>query len=256
VAVVGIMTLGLGPWSEALAQPTFELGFKAGLSLSKLSGSDLEESNSGTFDLGDGFTGVGTVSSGIGDMKPGFIGGGYAMVHINDRLGVRLEALYSMKGGQGNNSGLFDVYDPTNVFVGTVNLSGTNHLSINYFEVPLLGVATFPTGTASAFELFAGPSFAFKTSAKLKEEITFSTLGASQTETQTTDVGDSFKSTDVGGVLGAGIVFHRDTHPLFMEARWTMGFTEIDNTGGGADWKNSAIAINLGVGFPMVNTSR
>lgn len=256
LVVVGAMALSMAAWSDGIAQPTYEFGFKAGASFSKLSGSNLEQSDPGPFDLGSGYTGTGVISSGINDMKPGFIGGAYGTLHFSQRFGVRLEALYSMKGGKGDNSGVIDIYDPTNAFVGTLSISGTNHLSLNYFEVPLLAVATFPTGETSAFEAFAGPSFAFKTSATIKEEITTSLLGSSQTQSQSTDVGDSFKSTDLGGVVGAGMTFGSRAHPVFLEARWTMGFSEIDDTGSGADWKNSAIAINLGVAFPVVTTSR
>jgi len=244
-----------------MASPIFvELGLKAGVAFSKLSGSNLERTDSGPFDLGGGFTGAGFVSSGIQDMKAGFLGGAYGTVHFNERLAVRLEALYSMKGGKGGNSGTVDVYDPSNLsnpFIGTITLTGTNQLSLAYVELPLLGVATFPTGETSAFEVFAGPSIAFKTSAKTTQRITLSsTFAPTQSGGRTINVADSFKSTDWGATFGAGMIFEHLGHPIFLEARWTMGFTEIDNTGSGQDWKNSALALGAGIGFPIVSTSR
>src|SRR5262245_19491823 len=181
VFVLGTMAFCIAISSDGLAQPHFELGFKAGLSLSKLSGSELKNSQSGSFDLGGGYTGQGTISSGIGDMKSEFMNGAYATMYLNQRFGVRLETLYSMKGGKDDNSGLVDIYDPTNVYVTTLSISGTNNLSLDYFEVPLLGLLTFPTGETSAFEVFAGPSFEFQTSAKTHVVVTVIAFGTSTT---------------------------------------------------------------------------
>src|SRR5690349_3693131 len=162
VAVVVAMAFLVTSWSEGLAGPSFELGFKGGLGLARLSGSNLESSEPINEDLGSGFTGVGVATSSVKDMKAGFVGGAYASLHVNQRFGVRLEALYAMKGGKGDNSGSIDIYDSSNSYVGTLAISGTNRLSLNYLEIPILGVVSFPAGTSSTFELFAGPSFAFR----------------------------------------------------------------------------------------------
>ena len=248
------MAFSAGSWSEGFAQPSFELGFKGGLELAKLSGSNLAATEPVMEDLGGGFTGVGAITSSVRDMKPGFLGGLYATLHVNDRFGVRLEALYAMKGGKGDNSGFIDVYDSSNNYVGTLSISGTNRLSLDYFEFPLLAVAALPAGPNSTFEIFAGPSFAFKSSAKIKEEVVASFQGQSQSQSQTADLGSSIKGTDVGGVLGAGMSFRFGTRVLFTEARWTPGFTKIDDTGSGPDWKNNAFGFSAGIGFPLLTT--
>src|SRR5207237_9646654 len=141
-----------------------------------------------------------------------------------ERFGVSHAAIYTMKGAKGYTSGSIDTYDSSNNFVGTLDISGTNRLTLNYFEIPILGVASFPAGPNSVFELFAGPSFAFRSTAKIKEEVTLSYQGQSQTEVQTSDVRGSFKGTDLGGVLGAGMSFKIGAPVLFAEARWTAGF--------------------------------
>ena len=256
-AVVMTMAIGMVGSSDAFAQRYFEVGLKAGVTFSKLSGSNLENTEVvNNEDLGGGFTGTGTISTSLADMKTGFLGGGYATLHVNERFGVRLEALYTMKGGKGDDSGSVDVYDSASNYVGTLDISGTNTLSLDYFEIPLLAVVSFPAGASSTFELFAGPGVAFRSSAKAKSEVTASFMGDSQTQSQSSDVSDSFKGTDFVGVLGAGMSFHVGAQALFLEARWTPGFTEIDDTGSGQDWKNNGFAISAGLGFPLVSTAR
>ena len=256
-AVVMTMAIGMVGSSDAFAQRYFEVGLKAGVAFSKLSGSNLE--NTEVFnneDLGGGFTGTGTISASLADMKTGFLGGGYATLHVNERFGVRLEALYTMKGGKGDDSGSIDVFDSASNYVGTFTIDGTNNLSLDYFEIPILAVASFPAGASSTFEIFAGPGIAFRTAAKSKTELTLSLSGNSQTQSQSSDVSDSFKGTDFVGVLGAGMSFKVGAQALLLEARWTPGFTEIDDTGSGQDWKNNGFAISAGVGFPLATTAR
>ncbi len=256
LAVAVTMAFCMTGVSAGLAQPSFEFGLRGGLGLSKLSGSDLEVTQAGTMDLGSGYTGVGAIRSSIKDMKAGFVGGAYATVHVNPRFGVRVEALYTMKGGKGDNTGSIDVYDPSNNFVGTMSLTGTNRMTLNYFELPVLGVLSFPAGPTSTFELFAGPAFAFRTTAEIKEEDTVTFMGQAETQSATTDIKDSIKGTDFGGVLGAGMTFKIGEPVLFAEARWTAGFTKIDDAADGADWKNNAFGFQVGVGFPLISTSR
>jgi outer membrane protein with beta-barrel domain len=247
--------LSAAMWTEGFAQSYFELGFKGGVEIAKLSGSNLEGTEPIAEDLGGGFTGLGEITSGVGDTKTGFVGGLYGTFHVNDRFGIRLEALYAMKGGKGNTTGFIDVYDSSNSYIGTLDISGTNTLTLDYFEVPILGVMSFPTGPSSTFEVFAGPSFGFLSSAKIKEEAVGTFQGESQSQSQTTDLSDNFKGTDVGGVLGAGMSFRFGSRFLFAEGRWTPGFTEIDDTGSGMDWKNNAFGFSAGIGFPLMTTA-
>ena len=235
---------------EGFAQHRFELGLKGGAGFSKLSGSGLEQVSNISGSLGGGYTMSGTVSEGLGDVKTGFVGGAYAAYQANERFGLRLEALYAMKGGKGDISGSADVFDPANNFLGTVALSGTNTLSLDYFEFPLLGVVSFPTGSSGTLHLFAGPSVAVKIRAEAKTEITASANGASQTESATQDMGDTVNGTDFGGVLGADMTYRMTRSFLFVDARWAPGLKEIDKTGS-VDWKNNTFGLMLGFGIPL-----
>jgi hypothetical protein len=240
-------------WASVSAQPSWDLGFKAGLGLTKLSGDDTKGAESIYMDLGEGWYAEGTITEDIGDMKLGFVGGAYATAHINERFGVRLEALYFKKGGEGDNSGQLFVYDEFDILMGVIDVSGKNTVTLDYFEIPLLAVFSFPAGATTTFDVFAGPALAFKTAAEFETEVTLSVEGYSQTATETVDIGDEVNGTDFGGVLGAGLTFNLTTVSLFAEARWTFGFTNVPEDDD-ADFKNSAFGFMVGLGIPLAGT--
>jgi len=241
-------------WGNVSAQLTFELGVKAGLGLAKLTGDDTKMTEDGVIDLGDGYYGQGTISQTFDESKLGFIGGIYATLQINQQFGIRLEGLYTKKGGKGKNSGTLDVYDPTDTFMGTLSVSGENTLTLDYFEFPLLAVFSFPISPTATFDLFAGPALAFNTNAEFGTEVTMSFLGESESTTEKTDISDDVEGTDFGGVLGAGVTFDLQSVVLFGEARWTYGFSKIDKSSDNMDIKNSAFGFMVGVGIPLAKT--
>ena len=250
IAMLVASALILASWARVEAQTTWELGFKGGVAFAKLSGSGLSDTQPFFADLGGGFSAQGSLTAGLGDMKPGFMGGGYATAHVTPQFGVRLEALYVSKGTKGDNSGSIGVYDATNTFLGSIDVSGTNTITINYIELPLLAVMNFSSSPTGSFEVFAGPAFAFKTSAKSKSELTLSAGGSSDTQTDTQDISDQVADTDVGGVLGVGYSHKTSNAILSVDLRWTQGFSKVDDSGG-ADWKNQNLSLMVGFGFPM-----
>ena len=253
IAMLVASALILASWARVEAQTTWELGLKGGVGFAKLSGSGLSDTEPFFADLGSGFTAQGSLTAGLGDMKTGFMGGGYVTAHVTPKFGIRLEALYASKGTKGDNSGSIGVYDATNVFQGNFDVSGTNTITINYFELPLLAVMYFPSSPTGSFEVFAGPSFAFKTSAKSKAELTLSGFGSSQTGTDTQDISNQVADTDVGGVLGVGYSHKTSNAILSVDLRWTQGFSKVDDSGG-QDWKNQNLSLMVGVGFPIGGT--
>ncbi len=232
------------------AQPWFELGLKGGVGFANLGGSDLQTPVSFFQDFGAEGYALGTFTSGLGDMKTDFVGGAYAVAHVNERFGIRLEALYARKGSKGHNSGTIAVFDSASNFVGSVDVSGKNTLTLSYLEVPLLAVAYFPAGPAGSFEVFAGPSLAFQNKAELKADVTLSANGYSETQAETIDIGKATASTDFGGVFGVGYSRRAAGMILSVEARWTQGFSRVDDASE-MDWKNHALGLSLGIGFPL-----
>jgi len=226
--LLGILFL-VPAWTEAAAQTSWEFGLKAGVSATKLTGDDakaftivLDQDN---YLEGD-----------IGDTKVGFVGGGYATMHVNQQFGVRLEALYFQKGGKGELSGE----------ITAIPVSADMTWKIDYFAFPLLAVVSFPTSPSGTFNIFAGPAVGFNLSAKSEIEVT--ALG--QTQTETSDM-ENISSTDFGGVVGAGFTLALTSVNIFADARWEWGFTTLDDGESAADVKNSALGFMVGVAFPL-----
>ena len=216
---------------DAFAQMTWELGIKAGVSAAKLSGDDTKTEV--TIDADNYY------KSDISDMKVGFVGGGYATMHMNKQFGLRLEALYFQKGGKGTAEG---------ADLG-VEFTADETYTLDYFEVPLLAVISFPAGTSGIFDIFLGPAVAFNVTAKSKSEWT----GGGESGTDEEDLED-IKGTDFGGVVGLGFTLVMDSMNLFADARWEMGFSSIvDVEGADVDVKNQAFAFMVGVAFPLAS---
>jgi hypothetical protein len=241
-------------FGSVAAQVTWELGVKAGLGLAKLTGDDTKQTESGTIDLGDGFYGIGNFTQTFDETKTGFVGGVYATAQVNERFGVRIEGLYTQKGGTGKNSGEMDIYDPGDTFLGTAAFGGENTITLDYFEIPLLAVFSFPISPSATFDVFAGPALAFNTNAEGESEQSITFEGDTETISEKVDIKDDIEGTDFGGVLGAGVSFDLEKVVLFGEARWTYGFTKIDKSDDAWDIKNSAFGFIVGVGIPLAKT--
>ena len=235
VLLLGLICLAISPpgWTDAQAQMTYELGLKAGASTTKLTGDDMKDY--GYSDDADNFA-----SGDISDMKLGFVGGGYATMHVNKQFGVRLEALYFQKGGKGTIEGESEGFP----FTADVTWK------LDYFEIPLLAVVSFPAGPSGTFDIFAGPALAFNVSAKSTTEWTSD--GESGTEEE--DIED-IKSTEFSGVVGVGFTYALAKVNLFADARWEYGFTKLDESEFEADAKNLGYGFMAGVGFPLGGTA-
>jgi outer membrane protein with beta-barrel domain len=249
-AVLAASALCAASWTTVDARPTFELGIRGGVGLTSVGGGGLTTRQPLYEDLGGGNYLQGEYTFGLGHMKLGFAGGAYVVGRVNDRFGIRLEALCSVKGTQGDNSGVVGIYDSSNTLLTTLDLTGKNTLTLVYFEVPILAVMYLPVDPTGSFEVFAGPSFGFKSKAAIEQVITLSREGASATSSVTSDIGSDVADTEFGGVLGLGYSHRTRSVILSVDARWTQGFSEIDNTGG-PDWKNNAIGLSVGIGVPL-----
>lgn len=263
-AIVVAAGLCFAGWTGASAQ-SLEFGIKAGLGLAKLMGDDATVQE--CFELEPIFIGAeifyldGCITDDVGDTKTGFVGGAYATARINPQFGIRLEALYLQKGGKGKISGTLDLLDGGFNEVGTVSVTGENKLTLDYVEIPLLAVYSFPLSPTANVDLFAGPAIAFNTKAEFESSATICLDGECEPLlSETDDIKDIVKDTDFGGVIGAGFSFKLSRATLFGEGRWTYGFSEIIDDPSllpgesNPDLKNSAFAFMLGLQFPLVAT--
>jgi hypothetical protein len=208
MAVAGTLAgLLLFPQVSSAAQPKF--GLKVGLNSADLNGGD-----------------VSIFEEEFGPMKSkiGFCGGGFVVFGLSKGMAIQVEALYTQKGST------FDI----DVDGETVDLNWET----DYIEIPVLFKYTFETKGKVVPVLFAGPSVAFKMTAKLKA--TF--MGTSKSS----DI-PGFKSTDFGLVFGGGL----DIGPKFrVDLRYIMGLTKLlDMDGETADIKNGVFSLMIGYAF-------
>jgi Outer membrane protein beta-barrel domain len=133
----------------------------------------------------------------------GFGGGIVLSSSFVEGFGLNIEGLYLQKGTTLTAQGI-----------------GDYKLKANYIEVPVMLTYTFSMQTSSVGPyIMAGPSFGYRLSAK--------EVAPDGTET---DFKDNTKSTDVGATFGAGVKLPVNPITIFLEARYTIGFTNINNT--------------------------
>jgi hypothetical protein len=149
------------------------------------------------------------------DARNGLALGGYIGVPISRQFSIQPEALFSMKGAE--------------------MPDGSGSVALNYIEVPVLAKASFMPQAKAHPMLFAGPSVAFNLSAK----------------TGDVDVKDNVSPFDMGMVFGGGLDYPLSggAKSIGIDVRYTLGLTNTDDTGSGADVKNNVLSIMGTLGF-------
>jgi len=130
VCVMSLLIAVVALGTSSLCAEGMTFGFKGGLSLAKITGSDVE--NAGWRTAG--------------------VGGLFLSYQVNNIFAIQPEMLYAMKGTTGEE--------------GIVKLT----MKLDYFEIPLLAKLYLPTESKVKPNLYAGPAMAFKVSSKLKGE--------------------------------------------------------------------------------------
>lgn len=143
----------------------------------------------------------------------GLVLGAYAGRHINDNLGVQVEALFSQRGAKEQ--------------IGSVDTT----VRMNYLDIPVLARFGKTNMDGMHFHAFTGPQIGLNLSAKVKED------GG-----QSFDLKDEVKGTDFAWVLGAGVERNRWN----LDARFTLGLSNIDNSQSDAKIKNRTISVMAG----------
>ncbi len=113
-------------------------------------------------------------------------------------------------------------------------------LKFAYIDVPVMVKVAFGTSTTRPY-LMAGPAIGFLLSAKLTgdgEEL---------------DLKDFLKSTDFGLNFGGGISFPAGNNSIFVEGRYALGLSNINDDPDDPDTKikNKGIQFMAGVAFPL-----
>ncbi len=146
--------------------------------------------------------------------KVGLVAGVFLGRSINDRLGMRVEGLMSQRGAK--------------QLVGSLD----TRVNLTYFDLPVLAVFGNTTTDGTHFHAFTGPQASFLVSAKAKEESSGFEI----------DLKDEVKGVDFGWTLGVGVERGRGS----LDARYTLGLTNADNSASDASIKNRTFAVMVG----------
>jgi hypothetical protein len=183
-----------------------------------------------------------------------FTGGGFIRMYVNDVFSLQAEALYTQNGGKGAMTGTV-LYKASNNEEYLGDISGEMNVSMDYVQVPVLGIFSFPGGESWVLTAFGGISTGFlvDANAKVEGEITFPQGNLSSTKvgySQTLDISSMISSVDVGGLLGVGLEIGVGNVQLLFDARLTFGFISVLEEGDEGVY-NQAIAVSGGVGIPF-----
>ena len=166
-------------------------------------------------------------------------------IHLWKNLSIRMEPLYIQKGGK-----IQEGTDPINQPGGQINSA--------FIELPFLIKYAF----GNRFKPFGVAGFT--AGYHLKSDITFHTLG----QTFTGDLKKVTETFDFGWTFGGGIELVLNRLIFFLEARYTIGLTNLQKGGtvnmssGAMDiditfdkvenkYKNKGFQLLTGVGFPI-----
>ena len=147
----------------------------------------------------------------------GAVAGAFVGKNISENLGIQLEGLFSQRGAN----------DKTN--------RSDNAIRLTYLDVPLTARFGSTTANNMHFHAFTGPQLGIKLSAKYKDDFSGTEM----------DLDDEVKSWDFGWTVGAGVEMNR----ISLDARYTLGLTNIDNSDSDSSLKNRTFTVLLGYRF-------
>ena len=185
------LVLMLVSWNtEASIAGELSIGAKAGLITTSVTGVPQEWEDSKSY-------------------RTSFVGGMFLNYAIDDAFSLQPELLYVPKGVTGN------LYD------GFISVDVTP--SFEFLELPILAKYTFPTGGKWHPCVFAGPSFAYVLSSKLK-------ISAGWLSTSI-DISSLTNDTEFGIVAGTGFDYETGRGVLTFDVRYERGLTNIIKSG-------------------------
>jgi len=192
------------PWEK------IRFGIKAGASWATLSG-QLPIPDVGTFGFDGDF---------------GFAAGISFEVPLSHKVSIQPEMLIVRKHAE------IDLKDS--------GFPGSEKLSVNYLEIPLL-LKWYPgSRRGTIFSLQSGVAMGIRMDALRSSRHEDGTIEDIEGETLV-------KATDWGMVLGAGVEFHEFLWALTLDLRYTHGLSDIDNSGSDVDAKWRALYFVAGV---------
>jgi hypothetical protein len=148
------------------------------------------------------------------DSKLGPLFGAFAEFQLSEKFAFMPELVYSMEGGKS------DMKYSENWEGSEVSISLEDDFKLNYLNLPLL----FKFKVGNGIGLYAGPQIGFLLSAEYKYTMTASFEGMSETDSETIDIKEDMKSTNVS--LGFGASYETQMG-LGLDARYNLGLSNI-----------------------------
>lgn len=161
----------------------------------------------------------------------GIGGGGFAVLPLNPRIAVQIEALFTPKGASSEGA------------AGTEFEGFESKLALDYLEFPVLIRLEGPRSPDRGFHVFGGGALGFNTSAR--SELTID--GELFDNGVSDNIRDEINAFEFSVVVGAGMEFGRY---LVVDARYSLGLTNVnDIEDDDTTVKNRAFTILAGVRF-------
>lgn len=140
-------------------------------------------------------------------------------IGFSENFAIQPELNFTTKGFKIRESANINIYEmPLPLGVTAVS-------KFNYVEVPVLAKARFGTGKTQAY-VVAGPTLGYATGGKLetRANILFE-IDLYETPLDLNSIG--YERFEVGGTVGGGVAFDTGGGQLFVDARYSHGFTEV-----------------------------
>jgi opacity protein-like surface antigen len=163
--------------------------------------------------------------------RTAFGAGGVLDLRLAENVALRFEPMYLQKGTK---------------VEGNVDAVGKVEQTVkaNYLEMPVLVKLALGTSTTKPY-LMAGPTIGFLLSAKTI------TKAAGQEEEE--DIKEFVKDIDFGLDFGAGVSFPAGNNAIFVEGRYALGLTNVNDDPDDPDTKikTKGIQFMAGISFPL-----
>ncbi|UCF04390.1 MAG: PorT family protein [bacterium] len=225
VTVIVVLVLLMNPRSESNAQTNVNVGIKAGLGIASCSGLD---------DLFEPAEWGGYTPSVDKGSRLGVVVGGFLELRLVENVFIQPEFLY-VQGGCKRDIGI-DFYEAMGAIEVFVEGSVESSEDLNYLEIPILLKYVVSGGSGSGPYFLAGPSIGIKLSAEMAYGFAATVsvyedgvLTDSEyiSDSGSEDLDDYLKGTNFSMIFGAGYIQELAQGALFVEARFSLGLTDI-----------------------------
>jgi len=182
---------------------------------------------------------VGRDAEGVESM-PSFEFGAFHITGLNEFLEIQTELLYSQKGAM----------IKSQVIEEGIPVGIEEKFKLNYLEFPVLIKFKVPGESSITPGIYTGMAVGVTISSKYQVTATASANGQSASVTAEQDLED-VNPIDIGLVFGGSMSLKLGSNLLILDARYTKGLSQIDNSYSGSDSKNSVFSISAGFAFPI-----